>query len=308
VKLCVYAIMRDESPNVVAWAETTADADEVFVLDTGSQDDTPFLLKTAGIDHASAVFNPFRFDDARNTALALAPDADLYLRLDADERLPNGWRNHIEKAFDPSIARYSYRVHNNGGIWETIVRDDLHQRRGFRWKYPTHEILIGPPAQDDIPDLVIEHTSPPDRRAHHNTNLKVLQSATYEYPGDPRMAFYYARELWYTGDWDMARHHMTEFINLPNGWGPERCEAYRILAAIDYHPERWLWKAIGEAPDRREPWVDLTRHYLELGNDMAARLALGFAFERNDDSIYTTDPQAWGEPFTELLARVQAPA
>jgi hypothetical protein len=304
LRVCAYAIFRDEERNVAAWAETTVDAEERFVLDTGSQDTTTANLALHGIDYDRAVFDPFRFDDARNAALALAPEADLYLRLDADERLCDDWREILNAAYSRDVARYRYRVDNVGGIWGRITRDDLHRREGFRWRYPTHEILVGPAATRDLPGLIVTHTSPPERRTHHVTNLDVLRAATVEYPGDHRMIFYYGRELWYAGRWDEARQILTAFLALAGGWPPERSEAYRILAAIDYMPERWLWKAIGECPERREPWVDLTRHFLGVGKEESAVLTMSFAYHRTDDTIYTTDPQCWGEPFEELMHRV----
>jgi glycosyltransferase involved in cell wall biosynthesis len=306
VKVCAYTIMRDEAENAVAWSETTIDADTRFVLDTGSADGTAEELEFVGVGVRRAVFDPFRFDDARNAALALAPEADLYFRLDADERLPDDWRVQLDDAYDPHVRRYRYLVHNHGGIWETTTRDDLHVRQGMRWKYPTHEVLVGAGPILDLPRLVVEHRSPVERRPHHLTNLNVLYQAVVEYPGDHRMAFYYARELWYAGNWDRCREAMTRFLALPGGWAMERAEGYRILAAIDYEPERWLWKAIGEAPERREPWVDLARHYLGVGRDEQAIGALNFAYHRNDDTLYTTDPQCWGAPFQELMERCAA--
>jgi len=300
MRLCIYAIFRDEEANVLPWSETTGDADHRFVLDTGSTDNTADALEYVGVGVRRATYSPFRFDDARNAALALAPEADLYLRLDADERLPDDWRSQIDDAYHEGVPRYRYRVHNNGGIWNQITRDDLHVRPGFRWKYPTHEVLMGPPAAIDLPRFVVEHTSPPERRSHHTTNLDVLAAAVHEYPGDLRMRFYLAREFWYQGQWNDCRLAMMNFLDTPNGWGPERAEAYRILAAIDYSPERWLWKAVGEAPERREPWVDMSRLYLQQGDAQRAALMFSEAARREDDAIYTTDANAWGLPFQRL--------
>jgi hypothetical protein len=305
----VYAIFKDEEANIAEWAETTGDADHRFVLDTGSFDGTHDELHVHGIEHMLTRPDPFRFDDARNTALQLANGlfpSDLYLRLDADERLPDGWRAMIDDAYHPDVPRYRYRVHNNGGIWSQITRDDLHRFGGFRWKYPTHEILLGPAAARDLPGLIVEHSSPPERRSHHLSNLMVLGAATVEYPGDHRMAFYYARELWYSGDWDGCREAMSRFLALPDGWGAERCEAYRILAAIDYIPERWLWKAVGEAPERREPWVDLARLALKAGDSERAVTMFMEAERRTDQTVYTTSPDAWGGAFDDLREMISA--
>ena len=304
MKICVYAIMRNEHDNVLAWAETTVDAEHRFVLDTGSTDGTADELEMVGVGVRRAVFDPFRFDDARNAALALAPEADLYLRLDADERLPEDWRAQLDEVYDPHVRRYRYIVRNHGVGWATITRDDLHVRGGFRWKYPTHEVLVGAGPICDLPRFVVEHHPPVARRPHHDRNLDVLYQAVIDHPGDHRMTFYLGREQWYAGHWDRCRETMTRFLALPGGWNMERCEAYRILAAVDYEPERWLWKAIGEAPERREPWVDLARHYLGVGKPESAVLAMNFAYHRNDPTLYTTDPQCWGEPFQELMARI----
>ena len=299
MKVCVYAIMRDEQPNVSEWNATTLDADFRFVLDTGSTDGTPDDLDFDKVRVAHATFDPFRFDDARNAALALAPEADLYLRLDADERLERGWREQLEAVYQNDVPRYRLTVVNHGANWGQHTRDDLHVRPGHRWRYPTHEVLVGPGVAKPT-DIVVHHHPPAARRAHHNTNLDVLAAAVNEYPGDHRMAFYYGRELWYCGSWTDARTQLSRFLALPDGWGAERAEAYRILAAIDDHPERWLWRAVGEAPDRREPWVDLARLKLEQARPVEARALWSLAADRNDRHVYTTDPQAWDENFENL--------
>ena len=301
MRLCVYAIMRDEAPHVAAWAETTGDADVRFVLDTGSTDDTRNELSLNGVTQAAATFEPFRFDDARNAALALAPPADLYFRLDADERLDGDWRARLEAVYDPHIARYRYDVVSaTATTWGRHRREDCHVRAGHRWRYPTHEILVGPGIATDVPLLTVTHLGATARRPHHDANLDVLLGALEEYPSDHRMAFYTAREAHYAGRWELCRNLMVRFLDLPFGWAPERAEGYRILAAIDDFPERWLWKAIGEAPERREPWVDLSRLCLQRGEFERAATMWNEAALRVDETIYTTDPTAWYDAFDEL--------
>jgi hypothetical protein len=119
------------------------------------------------------------------------------------------------------------------------------------------------------------------------------------------MAFYFARELWYAGRWDRCREAMVDFLALPNGWAAERCEAYRILAAIDDDPERWMWKAVGECPARREPWVDLCRFAVSVGERERAQFLFAEAWTRTRDDLYTTDPGAWGESMTKLAEQIE---
>lgn len=303
--ICAYAIFRNEAPRVARWLDSVADCDGWFVLDTGSTDGTVDELRRLGISYAQAEFHPFRFDDARNTALALVPtDFDLCLRLDADEVIEPGWRDAFEAVYQPNVFQYRYTVVNHGAdiIWGQIRRDDLHARFGFRWRLPTHEVLEGPGGLPTVvPGMTVHHHAEPKDRSF---NSSVLALAAITDPHDPRVAFYYARELWYIGAWELCRQEMQRFLAMPDGWGPERCEAYRVLAAIDFLPERWLWKAIGEAPERREPFVDLVRLYLRDGRLDEADHMLSLAGDRVDESVYTTDPRAWGTAFTELVAAV----
>jgi glycosyltransferase involved in cell wall biosynthesis len=300
--LCVYSIFLNESTNVGGWVDTVADADCAFVLDTGSTDDTCDQLDRAGVRYETARFDPFRFDDARNTSLALAPPADLYWKIDADERLPPDWRDRLNAVYDPAVPRYRYRLRNRGGgSWGTLIRSDIHARAGARWKYPIHESLDGPGPTLDVPGLTVDNHPSAARPDYTNRYLELLERAVQEYPTDHRMAFYFARECWYRNQWDRCRQAMTRFLDLPNGWPMERAEAFRILGAIDTYPDRWFWKAVAEAPERRECWVDLVRFYLRRGDVKAARAVLTFAQRATDDSLYTTQADCWGEDFDRLV-------
>jgi glycosyltransferase involved in cell wall biosynthesis len=50
-----------------------ADGAPVYVLDTGSTDDTVSLLKQHGANVEQQVITPWRFDTARNVALEMVP-------------------------------------------------------------------------------------------------------------------------------------------------------------------------------------------------------------------------------------------
>jgi glycosyltransferase involved in cell wall biosynthesis len=75
MKIAAYTIALNEEKHVMRWLEATKDADIRVVADTGSTDKTVALLQAAPnvIVHQISVM-PFRFDDARNAALALVPD------------------------------------------------------------------------------------------------------------------------------------------------------------------------------------------------------------------------------------------
>lgn len=300
MSVAVYTIMRDEQARVAQWAETTGEADYRYVLDTGSTDDTIGELERHGIDYDSADFAPFRFDDARNAALAmLPPTIEWCFQVDADETLSWDWKARFESVVDPNIGRYSYRWENHGlAAWGVVHRSNLHARHGFRWRYPAHEALQPLVPTLGVPLLVVEHH--PDETKSRGQYLGLLQQGLAEEPTDPRMAFYYARELVYVGLWNAAREALGHFLALTNAWPPEHAEGWRLLASIDDDPERWLWRAVADCPERREPWCDLARLYLRHGDTAAARAMTVLAARRVDESIYTTQRDCWGDDFDAL--------
>ena len=88
MKVCVYAICKNESQFVGRWMDSMSEADGIYVLDTGSDDGTPELLAARGAVVEVERISPWRFDTARNRSLALVPaDADICVCTDLDEVL-----------------------------------------------------------------------------------------------------------------------------------------------------------------------------------------------------------------------------
>ena len=78
MKIVVYAICKNEAQFVERWVESMSEADEIVVLDTGSEDDTIQRLKEKGVKVVIELIVPWRFDKARNRSLELVPeDADI---------------------------------------------------------------------------------------------------------------------------------------------------------------------------------------------------------------------------------------
>ena len=98
LKINVYAIAKNEEQFVKRWVNSMKEADNIYVLDTGSTDNTVKLLKELGVKVEVKEINPWRFDVARNESLKLIPkDADICISLDLDEVLiPNSIDNLIK--------------------------------------------------------------------------------------------------------------------------------------------------------------------------------------------------------------------
>ena len=78
MKICVYAICKNEQAFAERWMASMGEADAVYVLDTGSTDNTVAKLTALGAQVTVERIDPWRFDAARNRSLALVPeDADI---------------------------------------------------------------------------------------------------------------------------------------------------------------------------------------------------------------------------------------
>ena len=110
MKICVYAIAKNEESFVKRWVESMSEADLVIVLDTGSTDNTTKLLKEHGATVISEPILPWRFDIARNKSLALVPnDVDICVCTDLDEVFEAGWRKKLENHWTAETKRGQYR-------------------------------------------------------------------------------------------------------------------------------------------------------------------------------------------------------
>ncbi len=100
LKICVYAICKNEASFVDSWMDSMNEADIIVVTDTGSEDDTVEKLKERGAIVYVDIVKPWRFDVARNISLDHVPeDVDICVCTDLDERFEPGWRKRLEEAW-----------------------------------------------------------------------------------------------------------------------------------------------------------------------------------------------------------------
>lgn len=147
MKIAVYTIALNEEKNVEQWYESAKDADYLLIADTGSTDKTKRIAKKLGIKTIDISIKPWRFDDARNAALASLPnDIDMCVSLDMDEVLAPGWRKALEE-LDDDVTQVNYKY-----TWSwrdpqsrtqpqiVYITNKVHARHGYRWKYLVHEL------------------------------------------------------------------------------------------------------------------------------------------------------------------------
>lgn len=310
MKIVVYAISLNEEKFAARFCEAARDADLIFVADTGSTDKTVQILEDCGATVAHISIQPWRFDDARNAALAMLPaDFDVCVSLDLDEVLQRGWREEIERVWMPSTTRLRYGFDWGCGI--VFQYEKIHARRGYRWFGPCHEYPVPDRIQEvwaDTQQLLVVHK--PDPEKSRGQYLDLLRVSVEENPAEPRNAFYYARELSFRSQWRESIAQAERYLGLPRAtWPNERCYAMRVIGRCyqelgEFESAlKWLRQACSEAPSTREPWYDLalacyrTSRWAEcLG---AALTCLGIT---NREKLYTVDPAVWGAAPHDLAA------
>ena len=109
MKICVYAIAKNEEQFVDRWVDSMSEADWVCVLDTGSTDRTVEKLADRGAVVRQEAVSPWRFDAARNRSMdLLPPGTDVCVCTDLDEAFRPGWRKRLENAWEPGAEQLRY--------------------------------------------------------------------------------------------------------------------------------------------------------------------------------------------------------
>jgi glycosyltransferase involved in cell wall biosynthesis len=267
LKVAVYTIALNEAAHAERWANSAVDADYRIVADTGSTDDTVERLRLAGVTVHRIAVRPWRFDDARNAAMALIPsDVDICCTLDMDRFLEPGWRPKLEAAWRPEMtALYCRTIYRSSVDDPTPLRGwpakNFHHRWGYRFKRPVHEALFFTGENevtgscDDIVICEVQDHSKPTRKQY----LPLMEQAHKEDPDDAQICFWLGRDYMWANQHQQGIELLQHYLDLPSStWTEERSEAMRYLARMQ--PEKkmfWLDRARLEAPHRREIWLDL---------------------------------------------------
>lgn len=309
MKIAVYAISKNEEQFVERFCKSAKDADLILIADTGSTDNTVQLAKDCGATVHTIGIVPWRFDKARDAALALIPaDYDVCISLDLDEVLEDGWRQEIERVWKSDTTRLRYKFDWGCGI--TFYYEKIHHRKGYHWHHPVHEYPKPDPrtievyAQTD--KLLVSHH--PDSTKSRGQYLPLLEMSVKEDPRCPRNAFYYARELTFYGKWLDAIVALNKYLEMPEAnWINERCYAMRLLGkaydTLGQDGLDWFKRAAKEAPNTREPWVEMAQSYYSKKMWQECLDSVIKAFEIKDKAlVYTMNPDVWGALPHDLAA------
>lgn len=268
MKICVYAICKNEEKFVERWYESVKEADGIYVLDTGSTDNSVNLLKSLGVVVRQEIINPWRFDIARNKSLEMIPDDfDICICLDLDEVLNKGWSKTIKSLWKDGLTRlryvYNWSLDKNNQPIISFYGEKIHKRKGFTWVNPVHEILKykGEEKYLYTDKVIVNHY--PDSKKSRSSYLPLLELAVKEDPRNDRNMHYLGREYMYYGKYEEAISTLERHLSLESAtWKDERCASMRFIARcymkLNRPREALMWSnlAVKESPYLRDPYME----------------------------------------------------
>lgn len=316
-KVCVYAICKNESKHIDRWYDSMKEADEIYVLDTGSTDDSVEKLKKLRVNVSEVNYDEFKFDKARNDSLDLVPlDTDICVCTDIDEVLCKGWRSELEIIWRNDINRLRYNLYftfdDEGNPLSSYFISKIHKRYGYIWTHPIHEVLsyVGntPEVVETSDKITISHL--PDRSKDRSFYLNLLENVVKDNPEDDRNMHYLGREYMYIGEWEKSIETLKKHLELKSAtWDEERGASMRFISrgyiglGKYQEAEEWLIKAINETSNVREPYIEMGLLMYTLGRFNEGVDYFEKALNiKNKSPFYINEEFAWNETPYDVLS------
>ena len=285
MKIAVYTIALNEEKFVERWYESAKDADYLLIADTGSTDKTKRIAKKLGIKVVDISISPWRFDDARNAALAALPtDIDYCISMDMDETLSEGWRECLEKMTGDQIEyrfNINFKDEEEKNPETSFINNRIHKRYGFRWEYLMHEVLF--PSRgfqyklEFCEGLEVSHH--PDVEKPRTQYNQMIEDAYHEYD-NPRYQIYYLAELAKFSKMDEARVIAKKIIKLKKASKTDISLVYKFLGEISEKFKSFYFLKSLSIAKTRETYTALSVFYYKKEKWIRA-----YYFAKKADSI-----------------------
>lgn len=328
-KIAVYGIFKNEEKFIERFLESCKNADEIVLCDTGSTDRTIFIMED--FVNTYSLWNkvivekitvlPWRFDDARNTALQfVSPEIDLCVSLDSDEYLCKYWKEILLENYDPFITRYYHRFCSFWNQDESSKSEHwherIHAREGYKWALPVHEILeryTGPENIKWLHDFWMYQK--PDTSKDRGSYMPLLEVSVRERPDVWKSWSFLASEYYSHGRLEDALSALDKALAINNS---DRSFLYnfksKILFALDRFNDAVVasFSAFGASPNVREYQVYLAelydRQYDKTGDksllNNAKVIIQNASLSTTRSDGYVFNPECWDDKFENLKKKI----
>jgi len=273
MKVFINTIMKNESKHIDRFYECCKFADGIYVLDTGSTDDSVEKLQAKGsnVFVERKEYRDFLFDVARNDAKRMLPDEEAWvINLDLDEFLIGDWETFLKSLpVDVNNVEYLYAFDHEKPE-DAFMVNKVARNGSYIWDYPIHECIFPKTKWNGITTDTVRIHQIQDKSKPRNYK-KILESCIHLRPDYLAAKFYLLKEFFNLQEYGAAIDFGRKILNteLPNelkmaSW----LLLYRCYIAMDSKDnllEECLYNAYTLCPYRREPYMDLMRFYAKKG-------------------------------------------
>lgn len=246
--------------------ETLRDFDEVVILDTGSKDATPDVIRKYAESRpgVQARIGEYQwrehFAEARNEAQRTAT-GDWIFVVDADELVPEGTYAKIQdyvQRLDPKVQVVGFWVESIRGTSRHHSPRLYRNLPDLKWAGSVHNYLTR--SEDVQSNMVVLAGYSPTHKKDPDRALRMLERSVLDEPESARNWYYLGREYGYKQNWVASEKALRKCLELSR-WSLERADAHLLLS-------RALWfqrkgpdarleclKAIGMNPEFKEALI-----------------------------------------------------
>lgn len=238
VTISACMIVRNEEAVLSrALSSIAGGVDEIIVVDTGSTDGT----KAVAARFTDKVYDfPWvqDFAAARNFA-AQKVTCDYFMWLDADDVIDPAalkrlkkLKTTLDKTVDIVMTPYVVKTDSRGKPVYSYYRERIIKSgAGHVWKGRVHEV-IEPRGKVVFCDIAVRHAKAEVKEGDSDRNLKIYEAAIKSGEVlDERSQYYYARELYYHGQFRDAADVLESFLD-GDGWYVNKIDACLLLSRI----------------------------------------------------------------------------
>ena len=239
------------------------EADEIIVVDTGSDDDTCKIVREMKLPNLILSEGEYKWNDhfaeARNF-VKNKTSGDWVLSIDADNYLEEGGiekiRSYIEKAEKEKADSVEYTV-------LSVPYNHTHKlpwifKKSCNWKYRVHNVLEHKKRITSGITVYAEYS--PAHKKDPDRALRILKKQLEEYPGDPRTLYYLAREYYYRKEYDTAIDMFKQCVDR-SFFDAEKADACLYIAKMLWWTKKgpqartYCLKAMGINPHFKEAFL-----------------------------------------------------
>ncbi len=304
--IAAYGIIKNESDQIERLLENLvfANVDQIVLCDTGSTDDT--LKKIAdwnSVSVHSITVMPWRFDQARNTALSfVSPHVDICISIDGDELLDDRVISEIIKLWNnskikPTRINHKFRTEWGDGNVSEHYHERIHARSGYRWSLPVHEILEKYDGEQVIAWIDAVMIQRPDLTKSRSSYYELLKQSVVERPDVWKSWSFFAGECFNRGDLVEAKNAITKALALPDAdHGYLHYQLATIYLSFGQSQEAIVeaTRAVDCQPNIRELRLYLADLYFHAKKYSLAKMAFDLALDITTQTTgYLYSAAAW---------------